>query len=287
MLKGLNYWCTREGLAGTYPIDQAIRDAADAGFDTLELCIGREGVLTPSTTRETCDHIRDLASQAGIALTSLASGMSWALNPVSDDPEVRKQSLDDHRAALQRADWLGCDTLLYVPGVVTSPICPDEHVRYDHAMARAQENIAQLLEPAEQHRITIAIENVWNGFFYSPIELASFIDGFQSDHLGIYLDLGNLIGMHQHPPHWIELLASRIKRIHIKGFQHSFDWEGSYIFSQGLEGDVPWQACMDALNSIGYTGPLTAEVMPWSEGLLPRLSEEIKQMLGSSVNTTF
>ena len=42
-------------------------------------------------------------------------------------------------------------------------------------------------------------------FFYSPIELRDFVDSFDSDRLGVYLDIGNLIGYQQYPPHWVEL----------------------------------------------------------------------------------
>jgi len=40
----------------------------------------------------------------------------------------------------------------------------------------------------------LCIENVWNGLFYSPIELRDFVDSFDSEKLGVYLDVGNLIG---------------------------------------------------------------------------------------------
>ena len=73
-------------------------------------------------------------------------------------------------------------------------------------------------------------ENVWNGMFYSPLECADFVDSFQSERLGVYLDVGNLLGYQQYPPHWIELLGKRIKRIHIKDYQESFGFIGSYSF---------------------------------------------------------
>ena len=73
-----------------------------------------------------------------------------------------------------------------------------------------------MLPIAEDLNVDLCMENVWNGFFYSPIELRDFVDSFDSDKLGIYLDIGNLIGYQQYPPHWVELLNSRIKRVQIK-----------------------------------------------------------------------
>jgi len=66
---------------------------------------------------------------------------------------------------------------LYVPGVVKSPIS-SEIVRYDRALERARKAINELLPIAEDLDVDLCIENVWNGLFYSPIELRDFVDSF-------------------------------------------------------------------------------------------------------------
>jgi L-ribulose-5-phosphate 3-epimerase len=271
MIKGISYWATENGLAGTTPMDEAISSIKAAGFEAMELCIAPEGVLTTATSQPDCETIRRMIDDAGLVVETLASGMSWAVNPTSDDPSVREKAIQLHAAALQRAAWLGCQAMLYVPGVVKSPLSGDL-IRYDVARERAREGVKRLLEVAEKVGVDLCIENVWNGMFYSPLELADFVDSFDSERLGIYFDVGNCLGYHQHPPHWIELLGRRIRRVHVKDFRENFGFTGGYAFCDLGAGQVPWKETMDALQSISYQRTLIAEMMPWDPGLLSRTS---------------
>lgn len=267
---------------GTHPIERALEEAQTAGFDALELCIGLEGVLAPNTTRSECEAIRGLIDDTDLVVQTLASGMSWAFNPTSNNPQVRSQAIELHIAAIERAAWLGCEAILFVPGVVKSPIAPAETIRNDHALERATIAVAQLLKVAESYRIDICLENVWNGLFTSPLELREFIDSFGSERLGVYFDVGNVLRYHQHPPHWIELLGMRIKRVHVKDFAERFDWNGSYSFCELGGGDVPWQATIEALDAIGYDSTIVAEMLPYSAGLLEQTSAALDAILSFS-----
>ncbi|MDC3345504.1 sugar phosphate isomerase/epimerase [Candidatus Pseudothioglobus singularis] len=208
---------------------------------------------------------------------SIATGMSWGISPTSDDAEVRRNSIKLHQDAIRVTSHLDCKALLFVPGVVKSPISP-EIVRYDRALDRLREAINQMLPIAEELDVDLCMENVWNGFFYSPIELRDFVDSFESDKLGVYLDVGNLIGYQQYPPHWIELLNSRIKRVQIKDFQENFDWTGSFSFCDLGAGDVPWKETVSALKSIQYKSTIIAEMLPWDETILSRTSVAMDQI---------
>lgn len=271
MIKCISYWSMPGGLENTCPIHQALQAASDHGYEGLELCIGTQGILTTETTRDECLAIREQIDAAGLVCQTLASGMSWADNPASDDPDTRARAIAQHAAALQRAAWLGCEAVLFVPGVVKSPISADL-VRYDAAVERVRDGVGRLLETAERVGVDLCVENVWNGLFYSPTELAMFIDSFGSDRLGVYLDVGNLMGYQQHPPHWIELLAHRIKRVHVKDFNESFGWLGSYAFCDLGAGQVPWEQTVRALRAIGYDKTVVAEMMPADPALLARTS---------------
>ena len=272
----------KDGLAGTHPISDALQEARSAGFEGLELCIGLEGVLTPTSTQAECEAIRRRIESSGLVVETLASGMSWALSPTSNEVQIRIQSIEAHRASLLRAAWLGCQAMLFVPGVVTSPIAPNECVRNDVATERARVAVSQLLETAESVKVDLCLENVWNGMFTSPLELAAFVDSFGSERLGVYFDVGNVLRYHQHPPHWIELLSKRIKRVHMKDFVEHFDWSGDYQFCDLGAGDMPWKATMKALDQIGYCSTLVAEILPYSEGILDRTSAAMDAILRHS-----
>ena len=277
MIKGISYLSFENGLSNTESIDSALTQTKSNGFDALELSVSSEGVINTNTSKAECEIIRKKINDSGVFVDSIATGMSWGVSPTSDDESIRKQSISLHQDAIKVASHLECKALLFVPGVVKSPISP-EIVRYDRALDRLRDAINQWLPIAEDLNVDLCMENVWNGFFYSPIELRDFVDSFNSDRLGIYLDIGNLIGYQQYPPHWVELLNSRIKRVQIKDFQENFDWTGSFSFCDIGAGDVPWSETIEALNSIQYKSTIIAEMLPWDETILSRTSVAMDQI---------
>lgn len=267
MIKAISYWSMPaggsesmgDGGEGGCPIDQAIALTRQAGFEGMELAIGESGILTPTTSKTTCQAYRTALQQAGVICQSLASGMGWALSLSHPDPAIRRKSIIAHAAALERAAWLGASSLLLVPGAVRilwdSAYAP---VEYDKAVEWARQGIAELLPVAQAVGVEICVENVWNGLFYSPLEFRTFIDSFNSPLVGVYFDAGNVLGYHQYPPHWITLLGQRIRRVHIKDFKESVG--GLAGFCDLLAGDVPWPATIQALKNIGYDKTIVAEM---------------------------
>ena len=277
MIKGISYLSFENGLSNNESIESALFQTKNNGFDALELSVSSEGVINTNTSKAECELIRKKIEDSGVFVDSIATGMSWGVSPTSNDKSIREKSISLHQDALKVANYLDCKALLFVPGVVKSPISP-EIVRYDRALARLREAINQMLPIAEDLKVDLCMENVWNGFFYSPIELRDFVDSFDSDRLGVYLDIGNLIGYQQHPPHWIELLNSRIKRVQIKDFQENFDWTGSFSFCDIGAGDVPWKETIAALEAIQYKSTIIAEMLPWDETILSRTSAAMDQL---------
>ena len=277
MIKGISYLSFENGLSNNESIESALSQTKNNGFDALELSVSSEGVINTNTSKAECELIRKKIEDSGVFVDSIATGMSWGVSPTSNDKSIREKSISLHQDALKVANYLDCKALLFVPGVVKSPISP-EIVRYDRALARLREAINKMLPIAEDLKVDLCMENVWNGFFYSPIELRDFVDSFDSDRLGVYLDIGNLIGYQQHPPHWIELLNSRIKRVQIKDFQENFDWTGSFSFCDIGAGDVPWKETIAALEAIQYKSTIIAEMLPWDETILSRTSAAMDQL---------
>ena len=277
MIKGISYLSFENGLSNNESIESALSQTKMHGFDALELSVSSEGVISTNSSKAECEMMRKRIDDSGVFVDSIATGMSWGVSPTSDDESIRKKSISLHQDALKVASYLDCKALLFVPGVVKSPISP-EIVRYDRALDRLREAINQMLPIAEDLNVDLCMENVWNGFFYSPIELRDFVDSFDSDRLGVYLDIGNLIGYQQHPPHWVELLNSRIKRVQIKDFQENFDWTGSFSFCDIGAGDVPWKETIEALRTIEYKSTIIAEMLPWDETILSRTSAAMDQL---------
>jgi hexulose-6-phosphate isomerase len=277
MLKSISYWSVKNGIAGSRPVVEAMAEAKAAGFAGIELAVAESGELTPGTDEATCKKYLAAAQQAGLELRTLASGMAWGCCPTHPDKAVRRRSIELHKGALQRAAWLGCQVLLFVPGAIKIPWDPGfGPVRYDDAVNWAREAVMELGKTAQDVGVDLGVENVWNGLFYSPLELAAFVDSVKNPRVGVYFDVGNGLGYHQHPPHWIALLGKRIRAIHIKDFKCAVGNLSG--FCDLLAGDVPWAETMAALRAIGYDGSVVAEMMPPDDTLLARTSKAMDKI---------
>jgi hexulose-6-phosphate isomerase len=278
MITSISYWSFEHGLTGEHPIEDAAAQAKAAGFEGIELAIGAAGVLSVSSSQADCRRIRACVDAHGLHLDSIASGMSWGCSPSHADPQVRRRAVELHEAALQRVAWLGCTSLLFIPGAVSIPWDSSyPFVHYEQAVGWAREATQALLNTAERLRVELCIENVWNGMLYSPLEYRDFIDSFGSPAIGAYFDVGNCMGQHQYPPHWIEILDSRIKRVHFKDFKRAVgNLDG---FCDLLEGDQPWPQTMAALRAIGYRRTATAEMIPYAPGRVQKTAAAMQRIM--------
>jgi L-ribulose-5-phosphate 3-epimerase len=259
-----SYWMFEGGLEAQKPITEAMQEAKKLGFDAIELAIAGAGVLTDQTTQAQCKEIVATAKKIGIEITSLASGENWTCSPTANDEKIRNKSIDFNRKALQIAQWLGTDAYLFVPGAVDVFFLPDaEVIPYDVCYQRASEAVRKILPAAEKTGVALCIENVWNKFLLSPLEMRDFIDGFGSRMVGAYFDVGNVL-LTGYPEQWIRILGERIKRVHVKDFNRSAGTAEGFV--DLLEGDVDFQTVKKALAEVGYDGYITAEMLPFVPG---------------------
>lgn len=262
------------GLEATKPIAEAMQEAKEIGFEAIELAIGSKGVLTENATQAECEDIVATAQKIGIEISSVASGESWGCSPTANDAETRAKIINFTRKALQVTKWLGTDAYLYVPGAVHVFFLPDaEVISYDVCYQRASEAIKELLPTAEETGVAICIENVWNKFLLSPLEMRDFIDSFDSQMIGAYFDVGNVL-LTGYPDQWIRILGQRIKRVHVKDFKLSVGTADGFV--DLLEGDVDFEAVKKALADIGYDSYVTAELLPFEPGRPEKTAQAMK-----------
>ncbi|MCD9022867.1 sugar phosphate isomerase/epimerase family protein [Cohnella silvisoli] len=249
MLKAINQWCFK---ADT-PLEQVMAVSSEAGYAAVELNLYASGGLglTMDTTAAEAEKVGQLARRYGLQLRSLSTGLLWQHSLSSPDASVRAQGRQVVTKQLELAELLGIDTVLVVPGTV------NPETSYDQCYERSQQELRVLSSEAEKRKTRIGVENVWNKFLLSPLEMARYVDEIGSPNVGVYFDVGNVL-LYGYPEQWIRILGPRIFKIHVKDFLTSVG--NGHGFVSLLAGDVNWSAVRQALQHIHYMDTLTAEL---------------------------
>ena len=206
MKKGINIWSFPSGMTTA----ECIAMARDAGYDGIEFSLDEQGEISLVSDEKDILRVKRTAEDEGIEFPSLASGLYWTYPATSPDPKIRRKSKDIVKKQLETAALLGADSILVVPGMVAGLSPDSEVVPYDEAYDRALEAFTELKGEAEANKVHIGLENVWNKFLLSPLEMRDFIDKIDSPWVGAYLDVGNVIST-GYPEQWIRILGKRIK----------------------------------------------------------------------------
>jgi len=249
MIKAINQWC----FPGVFGIKECVEAAAEFGFEGFEPAFGEDGPVSLASSKADLEAIVRLAADSKIKLTSLASGLYWKYSPSSTDAAARKKACDIIRAQIETAAALGVDAILVVPGAV------NEETPYDEAFKLALDSIAGAVGCAEKNGVVIGIENVWNKFLLSPLEMRDFVKSFGSRYVRAYFDAGNVLST-GYPEHWIKILGGLICKVHIKDYRTGVGTLNGFV--DLLSGDVNFPRVMEALKAVGYDDAIIAEVSP-------------------------
>ena len=271
MKKGIHYWALPQNLT----LREKMRFAKRMGFDGLELVIVEKGELRLDCNDQELEAIRQAAEEEKVEIIALSNSLNWKCSLTSENDKIRELAKDMLIRQIQIAAALQVEVVLALPGFVsmnfiTNDLHPSvathdevhyhpgqEIIHYEKAYHRALNAFKEIAPIAEQLGVTIGIENIWNEFLLSPLEMRNFIDEVGSKNVGAYFDVGN-VKPYGYPEQWIRILGSRIKRVHVKDFvQGSSSIKG---FVNLLSGDINFPEVMKALVEIGYDGWVTAEV---------------------------
>jgi L-ribulose-5-phosphate 3-epimerase len=237
------------------------RMARDVGFEVIQ-------AQTVSDQKE-AEEIKGASEQAGIPIDSVENIGHWKYPLSSADPTVVQKSLELMRTSLHNAKLWGAGAVLLVPAVVNPT------TSYEDAWRRSQKEIRTLIPLAAQLNVVIAIEEVWNKFLLSPLEMAHYLDEFNSPLVQSWFDVGNVV-LYGYPQDWIRTLDHRIKRLHVKDFKmdgNSYEW-----VNLG-DGAIDWAAVRQALTAVGYKGSVICELPGGDEAYLRDVSQRVDRLV--------
>jgi L-ribulose-5-phosphate 3-epimerase len=239
--------------------------------------LGFDGVEMSSPNHLDAKEVLKARDASGLTIHGVVDSVHWRDTLSDPDARVRQRGLAGLETALRDAKTYGASTVLLVPAVV------NKKVAYDEAYRRSQEEVAKALPLAEKLGVKIALENVWNNFLISPLEMARYIDEFKSPFVGSYFDVGNVL-RYGWPEQWIRILGKRILKVDIKEFslgKANSEGLGKGFRVELFEGDCDWPAVMKALKEIGYTGWGTAEIPGGGRDRLALIARNMDRIFAS------
>jgi len=241
--------------------------ARDTGFEQVE--------CGTTDDEKEAQEILAASKKAGVRIHSVMNRDHWKYPLSSPDPEVVAKSIAGLKTSFRNASLWGADTVLVVPAVVT----PD--VSYQQAWQRSQTEIRKLIPLAEEVKVIIAVEEVWNKFLLSPLEFARYVDEFRSPWVRAYFDVGNVV-LYGYPQDWIRTLGKRIVKLHMKDFsfrQNPTIQKRVADFVNLRDGDINWKEVYRALAEIGYKGSATVELDGGDKAYLEDVSHRFDLIL--------
>ncbi len=248
-------------------LNDFLQQAAQSGYEVVELCLQQQGDLTPISTPARLAEIVESATAHNLALGSMTH--SHCTGNLLDSGAAQQTSVRETLAGLQIAAALGINCTLHTLG----RLGPDLY--YDDAYRNGIQALQQIAETAEQLQIAVAVEFVWNGFLFSPLEMKHFLDEVGSPYIGFYFDPGNM-AVFQYPHHWVRIVGAHIKMVHLK------DWQGRALNGSWpalLKGEIDYVAMNRELRAIGYDGPMISEVPP-DVASFAETAAAIRQIIG-------
>lgn len=265
----------------TMPTIDRLALAQQYGYEGIEINLEPNTEITLEISDQDLERLLLLVKSFDLKVSGVYSRTQWYYPISSLESEVRVAGRKIISTIISAAEILECDTALVIPGVVDNSIFATEPeiIPYLDAYKNSVESIQILIdEVLSKSNVHIALENVWGKFLYSPMEFASFVDGFGTEQIGVYFDVGNSL-RNGFPEDWIRILDHRIRAVHIKDFKRSIDTING--FCGILQGDVNWDQVSLSLQEIGYKRWITGEVLPAYKFLPEILIEETSRAMSA------
>lgn len=230
--------------------------------------LGFDGVEFVSPTDISLDEVVAASQETKMPVHGLVNMRHWNVRMSSPDKNQREAAVTIMKQCIADCKQIGGDSVLLVPGRVAG-----EDETHDHVWNRSIDCIKHVLPVAEESRISILIENVWNGFCEQPEQLRDYIDQIDHSLVQVYFDIGNARKFAPSEK-WISVLGKRIKKLDVKG------WSKADGFNSEIgDGDVNWPAVCKALDELQYDGWCTAEVRGGGKERLKEIADRLDKNL--------
>jgi len=236
-----------------YPLEEAIRRTAAAGFDGIDIWGGRPHAYRNDLSEREILALRQLLQEEGLAVASfIPAQFRYPSSLCSPNETIRQDSVRYIQDSIETAAALGAPIVSVCPG----------HTLYgqgkEDGIERLSESLWAITEFAGRHSIRVAIEpadKYETDLLLTCADTLALIEKLGYENLGVLLDNGHAQVVGESSVDAVELLGDKLFHIHVddnNGLrdQHVVPGDGAFDFP-------PFVA---ALRKAGYDGYLAAEL---------------------------
>jgi fructoselysine 3-epimerase len=236
-----------------YPLEEAIRKTAEAGFDGIDIWGGRPHAYRRDLQPEEIRGLRALLEQHHLAAASfIPAQFRYPTNLCSSSETIRLDSIAYIQDGIQLAAGLGAPVVSVCPGHTLAG-----QPKAD-AWGRLRASLVEVCRKAQKYGIRIAIEpaDAYETDLMNTVsEAMQMVTELEISNLGVLLDSGHAHVVGEPFPQAVQAAGDRLYHVHVddnngKRDQHLVPGEGTCDFTTFLQ----------SLDASGYQGFLAAEL---------------------------
>ena len=231
--------------------DRVLDEIAGAGFDLIDV---KPDTLTPEASREKAVGLGLRVSSVGASF-----GIPEGVALDSPDPDEVSRAMRHFEEGLRTSKDLSADVVYVLPGIGDD----------SESMARYARSLESLAGTADDLGLKLCIEHFPNTALFTASGTLEFIHGIGHPNLYLLFDIGHSQISGEDPANTIRQAGDRLAYVHLD----DNDGEGDLHLelTDGVLTEEVLGGTLEALNEIGYAGPVSIE-------LNPNLSEPIESV---------
>ena len=193
-----------------------------------------------------------LLSERGLTFTSFNPG-GWDNNMVSPSAEMREHTYRYLSSIIELAGEWGIPAIVISPGLARPLLAAPR----ERMMDWLKESLDRLIPEAERAGTDLLFENIPYTWLPKAKDLVAALDELgYGEALAIIYDAANGVFAKDDPVADLELVKSHMKLVHI-----SDTTTAEFRHDPIGKGDVPFKEIGEALQRIGYDGPVVLEII--------------------------
>jgi len=242
-------------LASEVSLAEAVKLAADAGFDAVDIRQHEGGAHLPNGAPPSeGERVKALVADSGLHISGLTTYYRVGFTAAAE----RDEHMAGIASSMDLAAAMGA-RYFRISGPTYDPV-----TGYARQREMTREQAAEIAQMAAEHGLVVTVEQHGGALTASAGQILDLFRGVTNDHLGIVYDPGNCLREgYERPSVQVDMLRDMIKAVHVKNAMTKSDEPPQEMIPVDQirldRGILDWPAIVRAVIDTGYAGYFTLE----------------------------